>query len=403
VRLTKPVEFVKSDKQEIDSWTMGYILGNGSSKNYNLIISVGSHDFEEILSKIDQDVIMSYRCKPDGVYDISVNKEHRKFYNLLDLHNVKSIAKWIPDEYKHGAIVQRKALLAGLLDSDGTCANNKLRFSSSSKKLIDDVAWLVRSLGGIASISFNNREDRKNIEYSLQIRTPFNPFSLKRKADQYKVLPTDICANKRIVKAEYIGIQTGKCISVDSEKNLYLTRDFTVTHNTYIAASYAAQMLEEGNIDTIVMTRPNVEAGRGFGFLKGELEEKFAPYIEPLLDVLNERLGKSHTEYLVKRGAIQFKPLEFLRGKTFSNCLYILDEAQNTTPSQMKLFLSRIGEDTKVIIDGDIEQKDINGICGLEDAVNRLRNIDNIGIVEFAVDDVVRSGICKEILLAYRN
>jgi phosphate starvation-inducible PhoH-like protein len=175
------------------------------------------------------------------------------------------------------------------------------------------------------------------------------------------------------------------------------------TGKTYIAASYAAQMLEEGNIDTIVMTRPNVEAGRGFGFLKGELEEKFAPYIEPLLDVLNERLGKSHTEYLVKRGAIQFKPLEFLRGKTFSNCLYILDEAQNTTPSQMKLFLSRIGEDTKVIIDGDIEQKDINGICGLEDAVNRLRNIDNIGIVEFTVDDVVRSGICKEILLAYRN
>jgi len=403
VRLTKPVEFLKSDKQEIDAWTMGYILGNGSSKNYNLLISVGSFDFEEILNKVDPNVIMSHRCKADGVYDIAVNKEYRKFYDSLGLHDVKSIDKWIPDEYKYGSIAQRKALLAGLLDSDGTCANNKVRFSSSSKKLIDDVTWIVRSLGGIATITINDRKDRKNIEYGLQIRTPFNPFSLKRKAEGYKVLPTDICANKRIVKAEYIGIQTGKCISVDSERHLYLTRDFTVTHNTYIAASYAAQMLEEGNIDTIVMTRPNVEAGRGFGFLKGELEEKFAPYIEPLLDVLNERLGKSHTEYLVKRGAIQFKPLEFLRGKTFSNCLYILDEAQNTTPSQMKLFLSRIGEDTKVIIDGDIEQKDINGICGLEDAVNRLRNIDNIGIVEFTIDDVVRSGICKEILLAYRN
>lgn len=175
------------------------------------------------------------------------------------------------------------------------------------------------------------------------------------------------------------------------------------TGKTYIAASYVAQMLEEGHIDTIVMTRPNVEAGRGFGFLKGELQEKFAPYIEPLLDVLNERLGKSHTEYLVKRGAIQFKPLEFLRGKTFSNCLYILDEAQNTTPSQMKLFLSRVGEDTKVIIDGDIEQKDINGMSGLEDAINRLSDIEQIGIVRFTVDDVVRSGICKQILLAYRN
>jgi hypothetical protein len=177
VRLTKPVEFSISVNQTIDSWTMGYILGNGSSRNYNLLISIGSHDFEEILDKIDQKTIMSYRRKVDGVYDVAISQEYRKFYDSLGLHGVKSIEKWIPDEYKYGSIEQRKALLAGLLDSDGSCTNNKLRFSSSSKKLIDDVAWLVRSLGGIATIHIHDRKDRKNIEYDVQIRTPFNPFS----------------------------------------------------------------------------------------------------------------------------------------------------------------------------------------------------------------------------------
>jgi phosphate starvation-inducible PhoH-like protein len=175
------------------------------------------------------------------------------------------------------------------------------------------------------------------------------------------------------------------------------------TGKTYIAAGFAAEMLSEKLIDTIVMTRPNVEAGRGFGYLPGELQEKYAPYMEPLLDVLQERLGKSQVEYLIKRGSIQFKPLEFLRGKTFSRCLYILDEAQNCTPNQMKLFLSRIGEDCKVIIDGDIEQKDIHGMSGLQDAVNRLQDVENIGIVEFTIDDVVRSGMCKEILIRYMS
>lgn len=175
------------------------------------------------------------------------------------------------------------------------------------------------------------------------------------------------------------------------------------TGKTYIAASHAAELLVSGDIDRIVMSRPNVEAGKGFGFLPGELEEKYRPYMEPMLDVLNERLGKTHTEYLLKRGSIQFKPLEFMRGKTFSKCFYILDEAQNTTPAQMKLFLTRIGEDCKVIIDGDILQKDISGPSGLLDAVQRLTHLNKIGIVEFKSSDCVRSGMCRDILEAYEN
>jgi phosphate starvation-inducible PhoH-like protein len=117
---------------------------------------------------------------------------------------------------------------------------------------------------------------------------------------------------------------------------------------------------------------------------------------------LEERLGKSYTDLLVKRGQIKLKPLEFMRGSTFKNSLCILDEAQNTTPSQMKLFLSRIGDDCKVIIDGDIAQTDIRGLSGLADAVDRLYDVDKIGIVEFGIDDIVRSAMCKEIILRYR-
>ena len=175
------------------------------------------------------------------------------------------------------------------------------------------------------------------------------------------------------------------------------------TGKTYIAASYAAELLEEKLIDSVIMTRPNVEASsKGFGFLPGDLGEKFAPYMEPLLSVLEERLGKSYTDLLVKRGQIKLKPLEFMRGSTFKNSLCILDEAQNTTPSQMKLFLSRIGDDCKVIIDGDTAQTDIRGLSGLADAVDRLYDVDKIGIVEFGIDDIVRSEMCKEIILRYR-
>jgi len=173
------------------------------------------------------------------------------------------------------------------------------------------------------------------------------------------------------------------------------------TGKTYIAASIAAEMLKTGEIDKIIMTRPGVDAGRNWGALPGELAEKYAPYMEPLVDVLNERLGKSYTDYLFKRGSIQAKPLELMRGKTFSKCFYILDEAQNTTHSQMKLFVTRIGEDCKVVIDGDLAQKDINGASGLLDATNRLAHISRIGRVNFTVNDCVRSGIVKEILRAY--
>jgi phosphate starvation-inducible PhoH-like protein len=173
------------------------------------------------------------------------------------------------------------------------------------------------------------------------------------------------------------------------------------TGKTFVCAALAAQALESGEIDKIIITRPAVEAGESMGFLPGEIEEKFDPYLQPFRDVLNERLGKTFVEYLLKEGRIEAAPLAYMRGRTFKNAYVILDEAQNTTPTQMKMFLTRIGENCKIIVNGDMSQKDIPGQSGLEDAVARLSFIPSIKHVRFTTDDIVRSGLVQEIVSAY--
>lgn len=175
------------------------------------------------------------------------------------------------------------------------------------------------------------------------------------------------------------------------------------TGKTWVCAAIAAEMLERKHVDKIIITRPAVEAGESLGFLPGELEEKFDPYLQPFKDVLNERLGKTHVEYLIKRGVIEASPLAYMRGKTFRNAFVILDEAQNTTTNQMKMFLTRIGNNCKVVVNGDTSQKDIAGISGLKDAVERLAWIPAVSHIEFTHADIVRSGLCQEIVMAYEN
>lgn len=175
------------------------------------------------------------------------------------------------------------------------------------------------------------------------------------------------------------------------------------TGKTFIAVCEAADLLRNGDIEKLIITRPAVEAGENLGFLPGELEEKFDPYFAPVKDILIRRLGAGQTEYYIKSGKIEAKPLAFMRGVTFENAFVILDEAQNTTPNQMKLFLTRIGEHTKVVVDGDINQKDIPGESGLQDAVERFGRKKWCSLVEFGYDDIVRSGIAREIVIGYEK
>jgi phosphate starvation-inducible PhoH-like protein len=171
---------------------------------------------------------------------------------------------------------------------------------------------------------------------------------------------------------------------------------------SYVATHYAAEQLYYKKIDKIVLTRPAVEAcGEELGFLPGDLSEKFNVYLTPYLETLNELLGKTFVEYCMKTGAIEAVPMAFMRGRSFKNCLVLADEMQSATRVQMKLLLTRIGENTKMLINGDIDQRDKLEANGLEDAIGTLRHVPEVEVIQFTDDDCVRSGLCKKILRAY--
>jgi phosphate starvation-inducible PhoH-like protein len=175
------------------------------------------------------------------------------------------------------------------------------------------------------------------------------------------------------------------------------------TGKTYVASAYAADLLQAKEIEKIIITRPNVEVGAGFGFLPGELDEKYAPFLAPFREIMIERMGLSQYEYNLKAEYIVPTPLAFLRGATFNNAFIILDEAQNCTPAEMKMFLTRIGKNCTVVVDGDPDQCDLSGPSGLGDAVNRLEGLPGVSVIEFTEDDIVRSGLVKLIICAYRR
>lgn len=175
------------------------------------------------------------------------------------------------------------------------------------------------------------------------------------------------------------------------------------TGKTYVAAAYAAQQLLDKRISQIIVTRPNIEVGQGMGFLPGELEDKYKPFLAPFEAVMIERMGKGAYEYALKTEKISPRPLAYMRGATFNDAVVILDESQNTSPAEMKMFLTRIGRNCTVIVDGDPDQCDLNGPSGLVDAIQRLHSVPGVRVIEFTEDDIVRSGIVKDILRSYRN
>jgi phosphate starvation-inducible PhoH-like protein len=168
-------------------------------------------------------------------------------------------------------------------------------------------------------------------------------------------------------------------------------------------AAMAAEALVSGDIDRIVFTRPAVETGNSMGFLPGRLDEKFDPYFSAFKSCLIAIMGKGVVECAVKNGNIVVEPLAYMRGKTFNHCFVVLDEAQNCTPEEMKMFMTRIGQDTTVVINGDLSQSDISCYSGLDDAVARVCDVKGVYVHEFTVDDIVRSGIVRDILMSYES
>ncbi len=177
------------------------------------------------------------------------------------------------------------------------------------------------------------------------------------------------------------------------------------TGKTYLAVALAVSMMLEGKIDKIILSRPAVEAGENLGFLPGDLKDKVDPYLRPLYDALYEMLPAEQVDKKLAIGEIEIAPLAFMRGRTLSNAFVILDEAQNTTPMQMKMFLTRLGENSRMVINGDLSQVDLprGVISGLKDALDTLDKVEGISSVTFNASDVVRHGLVAKIVKAYEE
>ncbi|WP_311078958.1 PhoH family protein [Paenibacillus polymyxa] len=175
------------------------------------------------------------------------------------------------------------------------------------------------------------------------------------------------------------------------------------TGKTYLAVVLAVAALKEGSVKRIVLTRPAVEAGENLGFLPGDLQEKVDPYLRPLYDALYDVMGPEQTAKALERGLIEIAPLAYMRGRTLDDSFIILDEAQNTTPEQMKMFLTRLGFGSKMVITGDVTQIDLprGKKSGLIEANAILQGIEEIGFVQFAEEDVVRHSLVQRIIVAY--
>lgn len=175
------------------------------------------------------------------------------------------------------------------------------------------------------------------------------------------------------------------------------------TGKTYLSVVYAVSLLKKAEIKKIILTRPVVEAGENLGFLPGDLKEKIDPYLRPLYDALNDVLGIETVDKMIEKGVIEIAPLAYMRGRTFDDAYVILDEAQNTTKTQMLMFLTRMGFHTRLVVTGDITQIDLKQSSGLAHAKRVLKNIEEIKFIELNKMDIVRHPLVQKIIESYEK
>ncbi|HEY9220731.1 MAG: PhoH family protein [Lutibacter sp.] len=207
----------------------------------------------------------------------------------------------------------------------------------------------------------------------------------------------------RLIKAQTVNQR--KMVEKMGQNDMLFAVGPAGTGKTYTAVALAVKALKEKEVRRIILTRPAVESGENLGFLPGDLKEKLDPYMQPLYDALRDMIPYERLDSYLEKEIIQIAPLAFMRGRTLDNAFVILDEAQNTTHNQMKMFLTRMGKNAKFIINGDPGQVDLprRQISGLKEAMLTLKDIDGIAFVHFDDKDIIRHRLVKDIILAYKN
>tara|TARA_B100000427_G_scaffold299258_1_gene280808 strand:+ start:3341 stop:4222 length:882 start_codon:yes stop_codon:yes gene_type:complete len=268
--------------------------------------------------------------------------------------------------------------------------------------------------GNIISINGNlkNISTTKNILFQLYERAKISEVIEKK---DIELIIKNMTNNKKNDFKQNINIVTpkkkiwprtngqNKLLNEILNKDIVFAIGPAGTGKTFLAVSHAVSMLVNGLIDKIIISRPAVEAGEKLGFLPGDLKEKIDPYLRPIYDALDENLTKDKVNKLIEKQEIEIAPIAYLRGRTLNNSYIILDEAQNTSSVQMKMFLTRLGENSKMVITGDLTQIDLpsKNKSGLIEASNILKKVKDISIVNLTEQDVVRNSLVRKIIKAY--
>lgn len=241
---------------------------------------------------------------------------------------------------------------------------------------------------------------------SLEIKQLESLLKLKDDSEKQLVFDQDIIVkgvNGKVIKAKTTNLK--KLVKVSEKKDMVFAIGPAGTGKTYTSVALAVRALRDKEVKRIILTRPAVEAGESLGFLPGDLKEKLDPYMQPLYDALRDMIPHEKLEGYMEKRIIEVAPLAFMRGRTLDEAFVILDEAQNTTHSQMKMFLTRMGMNAKFIITGDPSQVDLpkNQQSGLKESMTILKDVEEIGFVHLSEEDVVRHPVVKKIIMAYNS
>lgn len=425
IPMNKPVEFSHKNFS-IHPYVIGAFLGDGCCLEKPLTFSSENEEIPKkiasLIPQVDDTpkknssknhnwVFPLKEPRQNEIGGIIKNEQTSTFFRNFPMVCRGSHDKEIPEEYLYGDVQQRLELLQGLMDTDGTIGaspKGRIRFTSTSQKLIRQVQWLINSLGWQSSLHLDVRPEKYTGDgccYNLNITVPREEknklFSLERKKQRaFNLQPTSWsrkCVRikiKEIKKKPYQREMT--CLLVNNPEHLFLANDFIVTHNTFLAIANALYMIEQGQYDKLYYIRNNfsVEGTKEIGALPGSVEEKMRPFLGPLVDIVG---SEEYVDDLIESGKVEQLHLGFLRGRSLKNCIVVVDESQNLSPSHIKMLISRMAENSKLIFTGDYSQIDSkifrgsqNGIMKLD---NRLQNNKLYG--QIRLNKVERSEICQ--------
>lgn len=396
----------------LDPYVYGYLLTQTQHFEFKLIRIKPSTIaiVDELNSRVVNDG--EFKLVNDNTYIfVPVDDTNSTVLNAAAELNLFDNPRCIFDtRYFDASSKQKLELFQGFMDAK-LIIDNKLRIHHITNDA--DESLSIRKLGWGLGFVFERHHGIRTGIFGYQIQSPHrNSVVIKHHPD--KVRLENLGSTFRILMTVQLKSITKldeqkecQCIMIDSENHLYITDDYIVTHNTMLACQVAVKLFKEGAVDKIIVTRPAVAVDEEHGFLPGTLEQKMAPWTRPIFDVFAEYYYAREIENMIREGVIEVSPLCFMRGRTFKNAFIIADEIQNTTSSQLKMLLTRIGDDSRMVVTGDLAQSDRPGDNGLNDFLGLYREFSNksdrISFMEFTRRDIERHPVITEILTIYKD